>query len=339
MSLKLRPLHQQVIFITGATSGIGLATALRAVEQGAKVFMCARNGEELQRIQDDMRNKGYDTAYAVVDVAEKDQLQFAIDQCVNTFGGVDTVVNNAGITIYGKILDTSNEEAKRLFDTNFWGVVNGCKVAVPHMRTRGGVIINVGSVLSEVALPIQGMYSASKHAVKGYTNALRRELMAEKAPIQVTLIMPSAIDTPYPEHARSHIGEPIHTAPVYSADVVARAILKCASHPTREIGVGASSYIFPLIDRWFPNLQDKFMAKNYMEEDQERGDKTSQREFGDAGNLFLTPTIEGKTDGGYPGHVMKSSLLTGIAERKNWLKGTAFVSTLSWLIYRKRRSI
>ena len=339
MSLKLKPLHQQVIFITGATSGIGLATLRRAVEQGAKVFMCARNGEELQRIQDDMRNKGYDTAYAVADVAEEDQLKYAIDQCVNTFGGVDTFVNNAGISIYGKILDTSNEEARRLFDTNFWGVVNGCKVAVPQMRASGGVIINVGSVLSEVALPIQGIYSASKHAVKGYTNALRRELMAEKAPIQITLIMPSAIDTPYPEHARSHIGEPIHTPPVYSPDVVARAILKCAIHPTREIGVGASSYIFPLIDRWFPNLQDKFMARNYMEEDQEREDDSNQREFGDAGNLFLTPTIEGKTEGAYSGHVMKSSLFTEIAERKNWLKGTAFVSSLAWLILRKRRSI
>jgi NADP-dependent 3-hydroxy acid dehydrogenase YdfG len=339
MSLKLRPLHQQVIFITGATSGIGLATLHRAVEQGAKVFFCARNSEELQRIQDDMRNNGYETAYAVADVAEEDQLKFAVDQCINTFGRIDTFVNNAGITIYGKILNTSIDEARRLFDTNFWGVVNGCRVAIPHMKHSGGVIINVGSVLSEVALPIQGMYSASKHAVKGFTDALRRELLGPKIPIQVTLIMPSAIDTPYPEHARSHIGEPVQTPPVYSADAVARAILKCATHPTRELGIGAPSYIFPFLDRWFPKLQDQLMAKNYMESDQKRDEHSSQREFGDAGNLFLTPSHEGSTEGTYPGHVMKSSLLTEIAQRKSLLKGTALLSTLSWLIFRKRRNI
>lgn len=338
MAIKLKPLHQQVLFITGATSGIGLATVHRAVEQGAKVFMVARNEEELQRIQDDMRHKGYDTAFAVVDVAEQDQLQFAVDQCVSTFGGIDTFVNNAGISIYGKVLDTTIDEAKRLFDTNFWGVVNGCKVAVPVLKISGGVLINIGSVLSNVALPIQGLYSASKHAVKGYTDALRRELLAEKAPIQVTLIMPSAIDTPYPEHARSHIGEPMHTPPVYAADVVAKAILKCAVKPTRELGVGSSAFLFPLIDKLFPTLQDRMMARGYMEDGQRRKKGHVEREHGDAGNLFIAPTKEGSQDGHYSGHVMKSSLMTEVSERKGWLKGGAVLGGLTWFFLRRFRT-
>ena len=250
MAIKLKPLHEQVLLIIGATSDIGLATVHRAVEQGAKVFMVARNEDELQNIQDEMRRKGYDTAFAVVDVAEIDQIQSAADRCISTFGRIDTFVNNAGISVSSE-LDTSIEEAKRLFDTNFWGVVNGCKVAVSLMKDSGGVIMNIGSVPSKVALPIQGLYSASEHAVKGYTDSLRRELRAEKAPIQFTLIMPSAVDTPYPEHG---------------ADVVARAILKCAIKPTRELGVGPSSFFSPFMDRFFPRYEGHMMQSSLMTE-------------------------------------------------------------------------
>ncbi|MFP5384904.1 MAG: SDR family oxidoreductase [Bacteriovoracia bacterium] len=337
MPIRLKPLHQQVIFITGATSGIGLSTVHRAVEQGAKVFMTARNEDDLQKLQDEMRHKGYETAYAVCDVAEIDQLQFAVDQCLNTFGRIDTFINNAGISIYGKLMETTIDEARRLFDTNFWGVVNGCKVAVPVMRESGGSIINIGSVLSEVALPIQGVYSASKHAVKAFTDTLRRELMAEKAPIQITLVMPGAIDTPYPEHARSHIGEPVHTPPVYSPEVVAKVILRCAERPTREIGVGASSYLFPFIERFFPNLQDKIMSKAYMENAQSNNRQHLPREHGDAGNLNLIPHKEGSEDGHYPGHVMKSSLATEVAERKGLIKGGAVAAGLAWLFMKRMR--
>jgi short-subunit dehydrogenase len=321
MSISLRPLHKQVLVITGATSGIGLATAKMAVEQGAKVFMIARNEDELQEIQDEMRAKAYDTAFAVADVAEVDQLQFAADRCIDTFGRIDTWINNAGISVYGKVLDTSEEEARRLFDTNFWGVVNGSKVAVEYLKRKGGTLINIGSVLSEVSLPIQGIYSASKHAVKGFTDALRRELMAEKAPISVTLIMPSAIDTPYPEHAASHIGSPVHTAPVYAPEVVARAILRAAVKPTREVGVGSSSFLFPFMDRFFPKLQDKIMSSSaFQAKGQSRDHQGESKVDGDSGQLFQS-TSEGKVHGRYPGHVMKSSLATGIHSHPWLTKG------------------
>lgn len=337
MRLKLKPLHEQVIFITGATSGIGLATLHRAVEQGAKVFFTARNEEELQRLQDKMRGEGYETAYAVIDVAEIDQLQSAVDHCVSTFGRIDTFVNNAGISLYSKLIDTTMDEAKRLFDTNFWGVVNGCKVAIPAMKDKGGTIINIGSVLSNVSIPIQGLYSASKHAVKGYTDALRREVIADKFPIQVTLIMPSAIDTPYTEHARSHIGEPVHQSPVYSADVVAKAILRCAVRPTRELGIGAGAFLFPFLDRWAPSLADKYMARSFSEKNQSTDKKLSDREHGDAGNLFVAPTKEGEEKGNFPGHVMQSSLYTEVSERKGIFKSVAIASGLAVLIFRRIR--
>lgn len=337
MAIRLKQLHEQVIFITGATSGIGLATVHLAVEQGAKVFMTARNEEDLQKLQDEMRNKGYDTAYAVADVAEFDQIQFAADQCIYTFGRIDTFINNAGISIYARLMDTSIEEGRRLFDTNFWGVVNGCKTAVPLMNMKGGAIINIGSALSRVALPIQGLYSASKFAVKAYTDALRAELMADNYPIQVTLILPSAIDTPYTEHARSHIGEPMHSPPVYAADVVARAILKCAVTPTRELGIGAMPFFLPYLEAFLPKLHDRIMSKFFMEKNQQNTGRALPREHGDSGNLFKIPSHEGHEEGHYPGHVMKSSMLTEISEKKAIVKSGAALAGLAFFLTRRFR--
>lgn len=327
MSIKLKPISQQVIFITGATSGIGLATVRMAIEKGARVFLVARHEEELQKLQDEFRHKHFNTAYAVADVAEIDQLQIAADHCVRTFGTIDTWINNAGFSVYARLLDTTEEEARRIFDTNFWGVVNGCKVAVGVLKKSGGAIINIGSVLSEVSLPIQGIYSASKHAVKGYTDSLRRELMAEKAPISVSLILPGAIDTPYTTNAEAHIGEPVHTPPVYHPDVVAKMILKCAEKPIRELGVGSSAYVFPFVDRIFPRLQDKIMSKKYIEKDQS---KTHQ-------SLTMVPK-EGETRGNYEGHVMKSSVASEVAT-KPWITRVLVASGLALIFMKRKRLI
>lgn len=337
LSPKSRPLHTQVLLVTGATSGIGLSVVRLAVREGAKVFMMARNEDDLQRLQDELRNQGFESAYAVADVAEEDQVRFAADECVSTFGRIDTFINNAGISIYGKLQETETDEAKRLFDTNFWGVVNGCKVAVSLMKDRGGRIINIGSVLSYVGLPLQGMYSASKHAVKAYTDTLRREIMAEHYPIQVTLVVPGAINSPYPEHARSHIGEPAHTPPVYETEVVAKTILKCCESNVREIGVGASSFILPFMDRFMGRIQDRLLARYSTEDYQRHYGTRLPREFGDEGNLFKIPSHELQEFGHYPGHVMKSSLWTEFSFRKDKILGGVIAGMLGFLLVKNLR--
>src|SRR5690606_11856485 len=181
----LKPLNQQAIVITGATSGVGLATARRAARAGACVFLIARGESDLKALTEELQATGARAAWAVADVADHDALAEAADKCVRLFGGFDTWVNNAGVSIYGAIKDTTLEDQRRLFETNYWGVVNGSLVAAAHLRKRyhGGAIVNVGSILSDAPMPIQGVYSASKHAVKGFTNALRMELMREQAPI------------------------------------------------------------------------------------------------------------------------------------------------------------
>src|SRR5690606_16109139 len=142
-------------------------------------------------------------------------------EAVNHYGTFDTWVNNAGVSIYGRLEDVSREDSKQRFETNFWSLDNGSVIAARHLRLTGGAIINIGSTLSDVAIPLQGMYSASKHAVKGFPEALRMELEADEAPISVTLVKPAAIDTPYKDHAKNYLGvQPENPPPVYAPETV-----------------------------------------------------------------------------------------------------------------------
>lgn len=260
----LKPLNQQAIVITGATSGIGLAVARRAARAGACVFLIARGEGDLKALCEELQATGARVAWASADVADHASLVEAAEKCQRLFGGFDTWINNAGVSIFGPIRETTLEDQRRLFETNYWGVVNGSLVAAEHLRERpgGGAIINVGSILSDAPIPVQGVYSASKHAVKGFTNALRMELMREQAPITVSLIKPSAIDTPYNRHARNLTGQAVQNPqPVYATHVVADTILYCASHPIREITVGGGGRLIASFYSALPGLAEPLLAR------------------------------------------------------------------------------
>ncbi|HRJ65433.1 MAG TPA: SDR family NAD(P)-dependent oxidoreductase, partial [Brevundimonas sp.] len=213
---------------------------------------------------EELQATGARAAWAVADVADHAALSEAAEKCVRLFGGFDTWVNNAGVSIYGAIRVTSLDDQRRLFETNYWGVVNGSLVAAEHLRKRygGGAIVNVGSILSDAPLPIQGVYSASKHAVKGFTNALRMELMREQAPITVSLVKPAAVDSPYSKHARNLTGYATQNPqPVYATHVVADTILYCASHPIREITVGGGGRLIASFYSVLPGLAEPLFAR------------------------------------------------------------------------------
>lgn len=258
-----KPLDRQAIVITGATSGIGLATARRAARAGACVFLISRGEGDLKALVEELQGQGARVAYAVADVADYDALAEAADKCRRLFGGFDTWVNNAGVSIFGAIRDTTLEDQRRLFETNYWGIVNGSLIAAEHLKAQaqGGTIINIGSVLSDSPLPIQGVYSASKHAVKGFTNALRMELMREGAPVQLSLVKPAAVDTPYSRHARNLTNHAVQNPqPVYATHVVADAVLWCATHPVREITVGLGGRLIASFYALLPGIAEPLFA-------------------------------------------------------------------------------
>lgn len=263
MKPRLKPLHKQTIVVTGANSGHGLATALLAAQQGARVVLVARDEDALRQVRDRIMADGGQAEYVDADVGKEEEVERVVQTAKERFGGFDTWVNNAGVGIYGSALKVSTEDHRRLFDTNYWGIVHGTLAAARHLRERpgGGAIINVGSINSDITSPLLSAYNASKHAVQGFTNSFRIEMIRDEAPISVTLIKPSAIATPFPEHGRNVTGrESRLPPPMYAPEVVAKAILFTAEHPRRSMTVGGAGRLQVLAEAMFPNLFDRLAS-------------------------------------------------------------------------------
>lgn len=310
---KLKPISKQVIVITGASSGIGLATAKMAAKKGARLVISSRNEEELQSIAEELQSFGASRVVPVkADVSSYDDMETLRDHAISKFGRIDTWINNAGTSIYGPLLEIPLEDEKKLFDINFWGIRHGCHVAVQALKQSGGVIINLGSEVSGRSIPVQGMYSATKHAVKAYTDALRMELEKEGLPISVCLIRPTAINTPFPEHATSFLkkGEPSLPSPTYHPDVVATAILKCAEAPQRDVFVGGGSRLFDILDTFFPRMVDRMM-EGMMFSEQSKGSNVPHTEAQEG--LRHAPAHEGKDVGDAKGRMRTTSAYTALA--------------------------
>lgn len=309
MAPKLKKVSDQVIVITGGTSGIGLATARRAAQRGARVVLCSRNEPELQETVRVIQERGGTARGVVADVANVEDVERLADTAIEEFGSLDTWVNNAGVSFYGRLTEVAIEDMRRLFEVNFWGTVYGSRAAVRRLRGTGGALINIGSIVSDRAIPLQGAYSASKHAVKAFTDALRMELEEERVPISVTLIKPSAIDTPYFQHAKNYMAvEPKPPAPVYAPEVVANAILRAAEHPVRDITIGGGGRLLTAVGSAFPRLTDYYMER--MMFSSQRSDVASERR---RGNLYEPAAAENLESGGYEGRVLRSSRYTQFA--------------------------
>ena len=260
MPTRLKPLHLQVMVITGATSGIGLTTARAAARKGASLALAARDHAALDTLVAELRATGAKALAVPTDVGNRDEVAALGRAAIQRFGRIDTWVNNAGISIYGRNQDVPLADQEKLFQTNFWGVVHGSLVALELMKDNGGALINLGSELSDRAVPLQGMYSASKHAVKGFTDSLRMEIEKDNVPISVTLVKPAGIDTLFTGHARNYMEkEPELPAPLYAPELVADAILYAAEHPQRDIYVGSASKMISLESKIMPRAMDKFM--------------------------------------------------------------------------------
>lgn len=307
---SLKKLADQVIVITGASSGIGLATARRAAARGAKVVAAARNGEALERLTQELTARGAQAIDVVADVGDAQQVRAIADAAIERFGGFDTWVNNAGISIYGRIEDIPLEDQRRLFDTNFWGVVHGSRVAVEHFMARSGALINVGSEVSHVAIPLQAIYAASKHAVKAFTDALRMELEHVSAPVSVTLVKPASVDTLFTRHAKNYMNvEPRLPPPVYAPEVVADAILHAAEHPQRDIFVGAASRFMASMAHYVPRAMDRYLEATMFRLQRSREPARDREQNG-----LHAPTLSAADElherQGHAGRVFESSAYT-----------------------------
>ena len=261
MAVRLKPIAEQVVVVTGASSGIGLSTVRLLAERGARgLVLVSRNGAALHDLARELAGRGTPAIAVVADTGRRQDVQRVAKRAIEEFGGFDTWVNGAAVALYGTSEQVPVEDQRRLFEVNYWGVVNGSLIAASHLRRRGGAIINIGSVLSDRTMILQTAYSASKHAVKAFSDGLRMELEQDGAPVSVTLVKPSAIDTPYSEHARSYLEEAERLPPmVYDPRLVAEAIAFAAEHPKRDMTVGLSGYMIGLLGAVLPRLTDRVM--------------------------------------------------------------------------------
>ncbi|MFS0772167.1 SDR family oxidoreductase [Sphingomonas sp. 1P08PE] len=260
--LQLKPLRDQAIVITGASSGIGLVTARTAARAGASVLMVARSEDVLRELVAELQAEGCRVEAKAADVGDAEAMKVAAAYAEDVFGRIDTWVNDAGVAIYARLAETPLDEHERLFRTNYFGTVHGCQAALPYLRKHGGALITVGSVASDMAAPVMGAYSASKHAARAYVEVLRMELAEEGVPVSVTLVKPAGIDTPIAQHAANHEGgEAQIPPPVYDPQLVADAILACAVTPTREITVGGAAKVQALFAAHFPAIYEWLAPK------------------------------------------------------------------------------
>jgi short-subunit dehydrogenase len=318
--VRLKPLKQQVMVITGASSGIGLTTARMAAQRGAKLVLAARSEGALRQLEEEINTAGGEAMAVVTDVGNEEEVRRLAEAAVTRFGGFDTWVNNAAVSIYGRLTAVPPEDHHKLFQTNFWGMVNGSLTAIGYLKARGGgALINVGSTVSDRAIPLQGMYSASKHAVKGFTDALRMELEEEGAPISVTLIKPGSINTPFTRHAKNYMeAEANFPPPVYAPDVVAETILHCCENAERDVFVGAGGKAISASGFHAPRLTDRLMGWTMFDQQKKPNAPPSRHD------ALFTPSNDLAERGDYDGHVMESSLYTK-ASLHPWITGAVMI--------------
>jgi len=265
---NFKALEDQVVVLTGASSGIGLASARKLAARGAKLVLVSRNDEALHELVRSIEAAGGRAIAVPTDVGDREAIKRLRARAVEHYGRIDTWINDAGVAIYGATTELPWEDQRKLFETNYWGVVAGSLEAVEqfaHQRrtgaTRVGKLINVGSMLSDRAMIFQGPYSASKAAVKGFTDALRMELEEAGVPVSITLIKPGAIDTTYMEHARSYMESTgtRNPPPSYDPELVATAIEHACENDPRDLSIGGGGWVIGKIGQIAPALTDAAM--------------------------------------------------------------------------------
>jgi NAD(P)-dependent dehydrogenase (short-subunit alcohol dehydrogenase family) len=262
--MKLKSIRNQVVVITGASSGIGRETALQFAQRGAKVVAAARSEHGLRTLVQEIERKGGNAIYQVCDVTNFQQVKALASKAAEAFGRIDTWVNNAAVAVYAHFENTTPEEFRRVLEVNLMGQVHGAQAALPYLREAGGgALICVSSVESQVSLPLHSAYASSKHGITGFVDALRRELMHEVAPISVTNIMPATINTPFFNKALSKIGvKPQGPPPIYQPSVVARLILYAAEHPERDLLAGGAAKAMVTTQKAAPRLMDAVLSSD-----------------------------------------------------------------------------
>jgi short-subunit dehydrogenase len=279
-----RALEQAVVVITGASSGIGRAAALRFARRGSSLALGARSGAPLAEIAAECEDAGAEVVFQALDVSDEDAVELLAALAVERFGRIDVWLNNAGVIAYGEFLEIPSDVFRQVIETNLMGQVHGARSALRRFRRQGsGVLINMSSVWGRVTSPQVTPYIVSKNAVRALSECLRGELPAH-GDIHITTLVPQAVDTPIFDHAANFSGHRIRAIPpVLSADEVAAGIEACAEKPKQEVNYGRSGRLLEIVYALAPGLYRRLAHRAFV-----RG-TMSPAENGSANGNVLAP--------------------------------------------------
>jgi NAD(P)-dependent dehydrogenase (short-subunit alcohol dehydrogenase family) len=251
---RKKPLSEQVVVVAGGSYGLGLAIAERAAERGARVVIGARTSEALESARVDLALE--------TDVADRAQVERLVAAAVEQFGRIDTYVANAMVTVYAEADRLEEEELRRVFDVNFFGAVYGYWAALPELRRSQGTFVQIASALSYRGIPLQAAYCASKAALRTFFESARIELRKEGSGVDVSVVLPGAINTPQFDRARQKIGlQPQPIPPIYEPEPFADAVLHCCERPVRELPVGWGAQKAIWGQKLAPRLGDEILLR------------------------------------------------------------------------------
>ncbi len=277
-------MHDEVVVITGGTAGVGRAVAQRFARAGARVAVLARGKRGLDATEEELRRLGAERVVAVrCDVSDPAQVEHAAERVEAELGPIDVWINNAMVTVFGRMLDITPDELRRVTDVTYHGYVWGTRAAVARMRGRNrGTIVQVGSALAYRAIPLQSAYCAAKHAVRGFTDSLRSELQHEGIGVELCMVQLPAINTPQFDWGANHMEkQPQPVPPIFQPEIAAEAIFFAAHHPRREIWLGRPTVEAVLGNKLAPGLLDRYLARTGY-----TGQLTQEPATGSKNNLF-----------------------------------------------------
>jgi short-subunit dehydrogenase len=273
------------VVLTGASSGIGRATALELARRGVNLCLVARRERPLADAALECQRLGVDAIAVAADIAEEGVAEAVAARAVEQLGRLDGWISNAGVTALGSFEEIPSRAFRRVMDVNFFGAVAGARAALPYFKAAGhGVLINMGSMVSRLSEPYASAYVASKHALRGFGQSLRQELrVAGRSRIHVCTVMPAMIDTPLLEHAANFTGRALKAMPpVYGPEEVAATTVDLLARPRREVFVGHSGPTMQALSGVAPGMTEGMMARHVAQHHfyRERSAPTTE------GNLF-----------------------------------------------------
>ena len=276
----------EVVVVTGASAGVGRATAREFARRGARVGLIARGAGGLEATKNDVEELGGEAFVCVADVADHRQVEAAASAVEKHLGPIDVWVNNAMVTIVSPVKELAPEEFKHATEVTYLGTVYGTLAALARMLPRDrGAIVQVGSALAYRAIPLQAPYCACKFAIRGFTDSLRTELLHDKSNVHLTMVQMPALNTPQFDWCKTRMPrQPKPVPPIYQPEVAARAIVWAAHHRRREIWVGMSALKAILANKIAPGLLDRYLADTCYE-----AQETDEPVQSDRADNFISP--------------------------------------------------